>query len=139
MKKKSIIKVVALKYDGLLFETAKEVEDYIVCENEKLKFEKELKKQKKLRDPFNFEITSGYFDFLIYKNGYQDRDENIKYVCYKTKRFQDALEKVIKRKDVSAYGSLDYECYILDKNKKRTNYTIDLHDIPENHTARNYF
>ena len=139
MKKKSIIKVVALKYDGLLFETAKEVEDYIAHQNERLQFEKELKKQEKLRDPLNFEITSGYFDFLIYKNGYSDRDDDVKYVCYKTKRFKDALEKVIKRKDVSDGESLDYECYILDKNKKRTNYTIDLHDIPENHEARNYF
>ena len=139
MNKKSIIPVVALKYDGRLFETATEVEKYIADEKERVRFEKELKEQEKLKDPLNFEIKSGYFDFLILKDGINTRDSDAKYVCYKAEKFNDALAKVIKRKDVGGGALLDYECYILDKNKHRTDFIIDLHSLPQNHEARKYF
>ena len=134
-----IKEVKAFKYKGQLFESRKKVAEYIIIEKENRRFEKEIRDQEKLKTPLQFEIKNGYFDFLIYKDGIsRTEDDDIKYVCYRTNNFKDAIEKVVKRKDVRS-GSLDYECQILDKNKNGTGVYISLFDLPDNHEARKYF
>jgi predicted RNA-binding protein Jag len=129
------IKIVkAFKYDDTLFNNMIEVNQYIKSKQDHKKMLAELAEQEKLETPETFKIKQGYFDFFVFPTD-STYGENYKRVCYKTKNFKDALDKVMNRQDCIR---LDYECEILDKNKKATGIFIDLNKMPKNHPVHQY-
>ncbi len=128
-----IKKVIAFEFNDQLFKNKEEVSLYIEGQKENRKIADELKEQEKLKKPLQYKISDGYFDFLLC-NSEMIWNEDFKYVKYKTKRFATAINRIMKRKSVcNGTHKLDYECHVLDKNGKRTDFIINLHDMPEKH------
>ncbi len=131
-KMKNKIQIVkAFKYNGELFNNKKEVNSYIEQQEDHKKMLADLSDKKRLDNPETFTIKEGYFEFFVISTKKVGSDETY---AYKTRSLKSALNKVLKLKDIS----LDYECEILDKNKKRTGVFIDLNNMPKEHEVHQY-
>lgn len=124
-------KVTAFKYNGRLFESKEDVLEHIRECNEQKRMKSEIDR---LDNPISFKIKEGYFDFFVF-NGDSRFGEDYKRICYKTKKFDTAVKRVMKRLDC---GGLDYEAEILDKNKMGTGIFIDMCKMPDNHEVHSY-
>lgn len=127
-----IKRVTAYEYKSMLFRNQVEVHTYIRGEQENRKSKKYIQALQELNAPEKLTIKEGYFDFYYSTNGGYDLD---KWVSYKKKSFKDALNAVLKRKNLSR---IDCESEILDKNMRGTGFYVQLSKMPTEHPVHSF-